>query len=85
MPNINECEFAGIDPQVVSRFEKRLTRLLKEMAMHDLSLFCGSICTIRYTDDRDKGDLIVGHAFGGNIDGGAGDCTEDDNGLLRGE
>lgn len=85
MTYLKECEFANIDPQIVARFEKRLTRLLKEMASHNLKLFCGSVCTLRYTDDRDKGDLIVGYAFGGNVDGGAGDSAEDDNGLLRGE
>jgi hypothetical protein len=85
MPNYDECTHAGIDPQIVARFERRISRLLKDMDMHGLSIFCGSSSgTIRYNDGQER-PLIVGEFSGHNHDGGDGAVFPDAKGLERGE
>jgi len=85
MPNHDECQHAGIDPQTVARFERRMSRLLKDMDKHGLSVFCGSSSgTIRYNDGQER-PLIVGHFLGTNQDGGDGGTSCDAHGLERGE
>ncbi len=85
MANIKECEHAGIGPNIVERFENRISRLLRDMDKHGLSLFCGRSGSIRFVDDFDKRALIVGMFLGGNHDGGCGAVSYDNDGLLRGE
>lgn len=86
MANRKECEHYGIDVEIVEKFEKRITKLLKDMDGHKLDLFCGSSCSIRAKNWNEKGrQLVVGHFLGGNTDGGAGGTIEDECGLLRGE
>ena len=86
MPEYNECEHFGIDPKIVAKFENRITKLLKDMDKYNLSLFCGSSCTIRADDRGEDGrELIVGSFSGRNTDGGCGACSPDEYGLLRGE
>ena len=85
MANLNECEYAGIDVKIVEKFEKRITKLLADMAKHKLSLFCGSGCSIRYDDFKNNRELIVGNFSGRNTDGGDGAIYSDEDGLERGE
>lgn len=85
MSNYNECARAGIEPEVVAHFERRMSRLLKDMDKHGLSVFCGcSSGTIRYNDGQER-PLIVGHFLGTNQDGGDGAVLQDEDGLERGE
>ena len=85
MANIKECESIGLSYKVVSRFENRLNKLLKDMYKHKLYIFCGSAGTVRYYNDDGKPPLIVGHIFQHNHDGGCGAVYTDENGLERGE
>ena len=70
MANGKECDHIGLDPKIVERFEKRITKLLRDMQKHGLNLFCGSSCSIDYVDDPHKTRLIVGDFLGQNTDGG---------------
>ncbi len=85
MPEYKECEHYGVDPKIVKRFESRITRLLRDMDKHGLSIFCGSTCTIRANDFYKDRQLVVGHFRAANQDGGDGGTYEGDDGLLRGE
>ena len=85
VPNIKECESVNLDPQIIERFERRITRLLKDMYKYNLYIFCGSSGSIRYYNDDGKLPLIVGDWEGNNHDGGCGAYCEDEEGFLRGE
>jgi hypothetical protein len=85
MAHINECDHVGLDPTVIERFERRITKLLADMDKYKLTLFCGSGGSIRYNDYENDRQLIVGDFLGGNHDGGDGATSPDENGLLRGE
>jgi len=84
--NINECRAAGLDPKVIEKLAARLKRSGDKAGRLGLLIFGGSGAgELRYTDDRNKGDLKVA-SFGGNVwDGGDGADKDWGDGLLRGE
>lgn len=89
MVNEKECLAAGIDPMKVSRYVKRLEKLMGEMATDNIMLFGGGDgSSLRpRRGDPDIQLLIIACIKSGNIDGGAGACSTHNSrdGLLRGE
>jgi len=83
--NHKECEKAGIDPDAVipiARAIQRWVNLANELGLTVFGGSCGG--SLRYSDDPNKGDLIVAE-MGGQWDGGAGNCWEREDGYVRGE
>lgn len=87
--NRAECIAAGINPEAVARYERRLNKLLREMKADNIMLFGGGdASTLRpHRGTSAVQLLIVGDVDGGNIGGGAGafGTHNSDDGLLRGE
>lgn len=86
--NWDECEAAGIDPAKVSRYQKRLEKLLKEMRADNIAVFGGEGSSLRpFQAAPDVQLLILAHLSAANLDGGAGASgfRGFDDGLQRGE
>jgi len=83
--NEAEVEKSGLNPEKVKKLDRLMRRFVREAGKLRLEIFGGSgTLTLRYTDDPNKGHLILAEA-GGNISGGDGGQTLWGDGLARGE
>lgn len=83
--NTDECEAAGLDPDVVERLSRRLSKAAREAEAMGLTVFGGTgRGTLRYRPRGDDRCLIVSDLHG-DFDGGDGGTAPDEDGLLRGE
>ncbi|MEQ8504631.1 MAG: hypothetical protein RIB80_04845 [Rhodospirillales bacterium] len=83
--SIDECEAAGLDPDVVERIAKRLSKAALEADELGLTIFGGTgDGSLRFRERGSDHCLIVA-SLNGTFDGGDGGTAPDENGLLRGE
>ena len=87
MANYAECKKAGIDPKIVEKIERGLSKYGRMADKLGIGLFGGSgTGSLRIHDRKGLAErpLILGY-FDGYVDGGDGTCWEDEEGLMRGE
>lgn len=82
--NERECEKVGVSTDVVRRFALRFERLCRDANIYGISLFCGSVNSLRF-DDGEEQKLILAFLTARNTDGGCGAACERDDGYIRGE
>jgi len=82
--NEKECNSVGLNTKAVLKIANRLEGVMRDAKKMGVSLFCGGSNTLRFNDGHQQ-LLVVGHLGFQNADGGDGGCSEDPNGLLRGE
>jgi hypothetical protein len=86
--NRDEIEAAGIsfeDMKKVVRAANRFMNLCEELGVSIFGGACG--LQLRFNDHRGetRSDDLILWSRDGNVDGGDGGCSEDEDGLIRGE
>ena len=83
--NEYECEKAGLDPKEVKKLASRFSRLAVDCDKLGITIFCGSVNSLRFSDESDKGSLIIASINARNTDGGCGSEGHWGDDFLRGE